>query len=544
VPYGVAVDQYHAGTLAGDETFAFPLPAEAAPASATLDVRVDPALGGVLADSLAALLDEGAGQGTPATVADRLAVGSVLSRLVRQGQVPADSLPENLSPATALDLQYLYQAQNADGSWGVWPGSAGDARTTAAVLEALWWLADEQAAGGSPDVPAVDRGTRDRGVAWLRVAAAPPAQPPGAPPAPAGDTTAARRAQALYVLSLYNSASRDEIRPLIAVSGQLSPAGRGWLALALDRIGSHEEARTLLSEPVPTGTPTRAETAPGATALDLALGLRARLAVDPDGAGGPDAPRLAAALLAARQDTAWAGPGATGAAVQALAAWAPRAPAAVGSSSGKYRLLDNGQVIKEVVMGPRGSGGTLRLQVPGSALRTGDNAVRLVAEGETTLYYSLHLAALVGTPPRPLAGDHAPAFSASLLRDSTPPASTSWRAGTPVHITLTLTLDQAVPGFQITEPLPGAFGGVRDLRVTSLPPAPADTAAPVVLGTATGPGGVVVRLGPLPAGTYQLSYTARLDQAGVFGALPAGGVVPDAPGLWVRSGGRTVTIER
>jgi hypothetical protein len=182
--------------------------------------------------------------------------------------------------------------------------------------------------------------------------------------------------------------------------------------------------------------------------------------------------------------------------------------------------------------------------VPGSALRTGDNAVRLVAEGETTLYYSLHLAALVGTPPRPLAGDHAPAFSASLLRDSTPPASTSWRAGTPVHITLTLTLDQAVPGFQITEPLPGAFGGVRDLRVTSLPPAPADTAAPVVLGTATGPGGVVVRLGPLPAGTYQLSYTARLDQAGVFGALPAGGVVPDAPGLWVRSGGRTVTIER
>jgi hypothetical protein len=51
-------------------------------------------------------------------------------------------------------------------------------------------------------------------------------------------------------------------------------------------------------------------------------------------------------------------------------------------------------------------------------------------------------------------------------------------------------------------------------------------------------------LGPLGAGTYRLSYTARLDQAGVFGALPAGGVVPDTLGLWVRSGGRTVTIER
>jgi hypothetical protein len=150
----------------------------------------------------------------------------------------------------------------------------------------------------------------------------------------------------------------------------------------------------------------------------------------------------------------------------------------------------------------------------------------------------------VGTPPRPLAGDHAPAFSASLLRDSTPPAGTPWRAGAAVHITLTLTLDQAVPGFEITEPLPGAFGGVRDLGVTALTPSPPDAAAPVVLGTATGPGALVVRLGPLVAGTYRLRYTARLDQAGVFGALPSLGVVPDAPGFWVRSGGRTVTIER
>jgi hypothetical protein len=246
----------------------------------------------------------------------------------------------------------------------------------------------------------------------------------------------------------------------------------------------------------------------------------------------------------ARQGTIWAGPGASGAAVQALAAWAPRAPAAVGSSSVKYRLLVNGQVIKEVVMEPRGSGGTLRLQVPGSALRTGDNAVRLVADGETTLYYSLHLAALVGTPTRPLAGDHAPDFAASLLRTVTPPAAPAWHAGTPVQITLTLTLDRAVPGFEITEPLPGAFGGVRDLRLTPLTQAPPNAAAPVLLGASAGAGGVVFGLGPLPAGTYRLSYTARLDQAGVFGALPAWGVVPDAPGLWVRSGGRTLTIER
>jgi len=255
-------------------------------------------------------------------------------------------------------------------------------------------------------------------------------------------------------------------------------------------------------------------------------------------------PRLVAALLAARQGTAWTGPGATAAAVQALAAWAPRVPATAGSTSAKYRLLVNGQVVKEVVIGPRDSGGALRLQVPGSALRTGENAVRLVAEGDTTLYYSLHLAALVGTPTRVPAGDHAPNFAASLLREIAPAAGTGWRAGAPVQITLTLTLDQAVPGFELTSALPGAEGAVPDARLTRVDaPAPGDS-APVLLGASAGADGVVFRLGPLPAGTYRLSYTARLDQAGVFAALPVTGVVPDDPGLRVRSGGRTLTIER
>jgi hypothetical protein len=200
-------------------------------------------------------------------------------------------------------------------------------------------------------------------------------------------------------------------------------------------------------------------------------------------------------------------------------------------------------VIKEVVMGPRGSGGTLRLQVPGSALRPGDNQVRLVADGDGTLYYSLHLAALVGTPARPPAGDHAPAFAASLLREIAPAPATGWRVGAAVQVTLTLTLGQAVPGIRLTDPLPGAFSAVRDLRLSPAAPAAPD-GAPGLLGASAGPDGAQFRFGPLAAGTYRLSYTARLDQAGVFGALPAFGVVPDAPDLRVWSGGRTLTIDR
>lgn len=194
-------------------------------------------------------------------------------------------------------------------------------------------------------------------------------------------------------------------------------------------------------------------------------------------------------------------------------------------------------------MGPRGSGGTLRLQVPGSALRAGENQVRLAAEGDGTLYYSLHLAALGGSPARPLAGDHAPDFAASLLRETAPAPGTGWRVGAPVQVTLTLTLGQAVPGIRLTDPLPGAFAGVRDLRFTPTTP-PTSGASPGLVGASAGPGGVEFRLGPLQPGTYRLNYTARLDQAGTFGALPASGVVPDSPGLWVWSGGRTLTIER
>jgi hypothetical protein len=549
-PYGTAADQYHAGTLTSDETVALTLPAEATPAAASLDVRVDPTLGGVLVDTLAAQLDAGAGQGAPGAVAERLTVGAVVSRLARLGRVPADSLPETLSAAQALDLQVLYQAQNADGSWGVWPGSAGDTRTTAAVLEALWLLADEQAQGGAADGPAVDRGTRDRGVTWLRTAAAPPAGPPGPAAAPGSDPTAAARAQALYVLSLYNSADRDAARQLIAAGGQLSPAGRGWLALALQGLGSHAEALTLLAGmplpgAAPTALPASGQAAPGPlTTQDLAVGLQAVLAVDPDGQGGQDVGRVAAALLAGRQGTAWAGQGTTAAAVQALAAWVPRAPAATNPNSMRYRVLVNGQQVEEAVLGPRGSGGTLRVQVPGSALRAGENAVRLVADGDITLYYSLHLAALVGTPARPPVGDHAPGFVASLLREVVPAGGGGWRTGATVQVTLTLTLGQPVPGFRLNEPLPGAFGAPGDARLMQVDPVPGEAGAPLLLGSSTANGRTEFRLGPLPAGTYRLSYIARLEQAGAFGLLPAVGRVPAAPDWWVRSSGRLLTIER
>jgi hypothetical protein len=253
---------------------------------------------------------------------------------------------------------------------------------------------------------------------------------------------------------------------------------------------------------------------------------------------------VAATLLAGRAATTWAGQGTTAAAVQALAAWVPRAPAATSASSVRYRVLVNGQLVKDVVMGPRGNGGTLRLQVPGSALRTGDNLVRLVADSDTTLYYSLHLAALLGTPARPPAGDHAPGFIASLLREVTPAGGAAWRAGATVQVTLTLTLGQAVPGFRLSEPLPGAFGALADVRLTRVDSPPGDAEASLLLGSSTMAGQTQFWLGPLAAGTYRLSYTARLEQAGAFGLLPALGAVPAAPDWWVRSSGRALTIER
>ena len=133
---------------------------------------------------------------------------------------------------------------------------------------------------------------------------------------------------------------------------------------------------------------------------------------------------------------------------------------------------------------------------------------------------------------------------ASLLREVAPAAGSGWRIGAPVQVTLTLTLNQAVPGFRLTDPLPGAVGAVTALRLTPLTTPTPDAATPLLLGAGAGTGGVQFRLGPLPAGTYRLNYTARLEQAGAFSLLPAFGVAPDAPEWWVRSGGRTLTVER
>lgn len=533
-PYGIAQEQTQAGVLAGDETFTLTLPRDAASASATLDIRADPTLGGLVADSAAALLAGEAGQGSLPNVAGRLGAGAALSRLGRTSRLPGDSLPDGMSQQRALDLQYLYGAQRADGAWGVLPGAPGDVDATAAVLEVLWLLSQERAQGGLGDMIAVDPGTVERAVAWLRGATAPPAVTPGAaPPAPADPTLQAR---AFYVLSLYQAADRTAVRPLMAGGAQLRPVARGWLALALERLGAHDEAVTVLA-----GLPSPG--APGsdtASALGRAVALLAVPAVDP-GAGDALAARLVPWLLAARQGATWPGEGATATAVQALAAWAERYPT-TGSVSARYRVLVNGQLAKEVLLGPRGSGGALRLALPGTALRPGANEVRLVADGDLTLYYSLRLTSLGQTAARPLPSDRASGFVGSLLRDVTP--ASGWRVGAPARITLTLTLAEPVPGFQIVEPLPGAWQPLGDYTLARADKAPPGAAPPVLLGVAEEAGALRFRLDALAPGTYHLGYTARLAQAGQFQALPALGSVPDAPARWARSAGRTLAVER
>src|SRR5439155_4883937 len=119
--------------------------------------------------------------------------------------------------------------------------------------EALWLLTDQRAVGG-PDNLAVDQSTVDRGLAWLRAAAAPAPVLPGVAPTSIAAVALPAQVHALYVLSLYGAADHDLARQLIAATTQLTPppprlsggtglewAAQGWLALTLERLNAHDE---------------------------------------------------------------------------------------------------------------------------------------------------------------------------------------------------------------------------------------------------------------------------------------------------------------
>jgi hypothetical protein len=523
-PYGIVDEQTHAGTVGDSESINMTLPGDVDPATARLDIYCATTVPGALAGAVAELTpSSGAGsRGRIDEVAARLAAGATLRALYRSQGLDPDDLPADLAANSQLDLQYLYSAQGADGGWGPWPGTTSELPATLAVLEALQQL------GAEPD-STLDAQTIARGVAWVQQAASVPVIP-GAAVDPALDPAVAdATARAIYLLARYNSADPTSVNRLLAAEPRLSLRSRAYLALTLAQIGRTEEARLIVA---------RLAAAAGSSADPIVLD--ALLIADPTGARGPVV-EIARALLGARVGATWATPDETAAAVRALSHYAAVVPET--ATAGSYRILVNGQLVREVAAGPAApDGGRTRLTVSGARLHSGTNTVRLETSG-ARLYYSLRVQAPLAADEHPIATRQSDSAPLGLLRVYEPLAPSA------VHVALTMTVGIPMGPMRLDDPLPAGLTrlpGLRFVRLDGPPDAPiaVDLAGAIQAVDHMPEGrGLRVWFGPLPAGKYALSYDAATIALGSYTALPALLQTQDDLDIWVRSGSDSLLLD-
>ena len=524
-PYGIVDEQAHAGTVGDSESINMTLPGDVDPATARLDIYCAPTVPGTLIDAVADLTPSGGAglRGRVDEVAGRLAAGATLRAFYRSQGLDADDLPTDLAANSLLDLQYLYSAQGADGGWGPWPGAPSDLRTTLAVVDAL------QQFGAEPD-GALDMPTVARGMAWVQRAAVLPVLP-GAAVDPALDPAVAdATARAIYLLARNNQADTTTVNRLLAAEPRLGPRSRAYLALILTQTGRAEEGRLIVAR-----LAAAADTSADPIVLD------ALLTADTTGVRGPVGD-IARALLGARVGPVWATADETAAAVRALSHYAVAVPET--ATAGSYRILVNGQLVREVAAGPAATnGGRTRLTVSGARLHSGTNTVRLETSG-ARLYYSLRVQAPLAASEHPITTRQSDSAPLGLLRVYEPLAPSA------VHVALTMTVGIPMGPMRLDDPLPAGLArlpGLRFVRLDGPPDAPiAVDLADAIQAVDHMPDGRGLRVwfGPLPAGKYALSYDAAIITLGNYTALPALLQTEDDLDMWVRSGSDSLLLDR
>jgi hypothetical protein len=265
------------------------------------------------------------------------------------------------------------------------------------------------------------------------------------------------------------------------------------------------------------------------------------LIADPTGARGPVV-EIARALLGARVGATWATPDETAAAVRALSHYAAVVPET--ATAGSYRILVNGQLVREVAAGPAApDGGRTRLTVSGARLHSGTNTVRLETSG-ARLYYSLRVQAPLAADEHPIATRQSDSAPLGLLRVYEPLAPSA------VHVALTMTVGIPMGPMRLDDPLPAGLArlpGLRFVRLDGPPDAPiaVDLADAIQAVDHLSDGrGLRVWFAPLPAGKYALSYDAAIIALGNYTALPALLQTEDDLDIWVRSGSDSLLLDR
>ena len=451
-PDGVQRVDAAAGVSADGATFTMTLPAQALPASASLQLTLSPALAGPIFSALDYLVANPVG-GTEQTM-DRFLPDLIALRALRDLGVTRPQ-PPALQGDIDFGLQKLLRFQHDDGGWNWWEHDQSDPFMTAYVVYGLALARDAgypRAAGPLP-----------RGVAYLQTGLATTQQ---------GDALA-YFLRALTVADVWDNDSRARAAAIAAMlynnRARLDLFSRASLALSLQRMSAWTKppqdagamARTLAGEleaagvTAGTGVSWSAHASGGGSWLDsnvevTAQVLQALLAIKPDSARIVPAVRW---LLAARDGEHWTSSKDTAAVVLALSAYLRQAKeltpdytvtvSANAKDVGKYHMTA-AQALAE----PQ------KVEIPAALLTSGANTITLRQAGTGNLYWTAHLAYVLPVTEQPPLNKGIAIKREYTLSAENPVTAGDQPTGNLVQVTLHLTTEQPLRYAMLEEPIP------------------------------------------------------------------------------------------
>ncbi len=459
----------------------------------------------------------------------RVLPNAMVGRTFARMGVQNERLLADLPAMAELGLQKLYGFQHNDGGWGWWYDDTSHDYQTAYVL---FGLAATRDAGYE-----VDPGVIERGVAWLQ--------------GQLGGMDHRTAAFALYALAMVGDADVLEAAQALAdqaVAGD--PFSRAALAIALVELGDEGRARALVDGLVaeaketdeeaywPTGLEDGAyhQKTMASTTRTTALVLDALVRVEP---GHPLVPKAARWLLGQRQGKSWGTTQETAYALLALADYV--VVSREGAADYEYQVLVNGRSLAsgrfERAGAPRAT-----LSIPASALRAGENEIRIVKRGEGRLYARLTGYVYLEQDGIEAAGEIG--VERTYFKNATnQPLRPGERVGVGdlVRVQLTARVPQESWYVIVEDHLPAGLEGLNErLATTSF--VAREYGEEAFQWREVGynrkdvfDDRVAFFNTQLRPGTYTYSYLARVTHAGTFHALPAQVYLMYAPEVWGRS---------
>jgi hypothetical protein len=414
-------------------------------AMSTLRLELSRSIAGTLLEGLKYLTGYpyGCVEQTMSRALPNAVVGRALNRLgVADPTLQAD-LPDKINAS----LQRLYGYQHNDGGWGWWYDDSTDPYQTAWVV---FGLATTAEAGYEVDPDVIQQG-----VDWLD------AHLEGMDPR--------TRAYALYSLAVAGSPNVTATLALVDAQADLDTFSRAGLALALHAGGEDAAANAVVDELV-----AAAVTEPGVAywsgdayeghyydktmasdTRNTAQALDALVRIRPDDPLIPDVVRW---LMAQRRQHGWGSTNETAHAIIALTDHLLATSFSEAAASTAYAVELNGEVLVEGTLG-RGEP-AVTLELPASALRQGENALRLVKEGGVRqLYYVV--SRRVYRAQEAIASSGAVKVTRTYLDAKTSNPVDQVAPGDLVKVELHVIMPEDAAYIIVEDPLPGGLEGLN-----------------------------------------------------------------------------------